>query len=101
LPVIALDEATPNVFTPEAGETTTISYQLFVDAEPNKSNEKAQLQVDIRIFDASGNLVSLLLSGIEEGSATGSSFSHTWDGTDTSGIIVPQGSIAPLVFIPR
>jgi len=94
LPVIELDEATPNVFTPASGETTTISYRLFVDVEPKKdgkSDEKTQLQVDIRLFDASGNLVNLLFSGIEEGSSVGNSFSHTWDGTDTDGVIVLPG----------
>jgi flagellar hook assembly protein FlgD len=66
-----------NSFNPRSGQTSKLTYAL---------SEKCT--ISIQIYDSAGNLVKTLLASITKNAGT---YSTTWNGKNSSGVIVPAG----------
>ena len=74
--------ASPSPFTPNGdgiNDVVTISYKLL--------RVTSSVPVSIKIFDLSGRLVRRVYAGNDPLGE----YSHTWDGTDSAGQLVPSG----------
>lgn len=75
--VISENTVSPDPFTPSGSNSATISYNLSGSAK-----------VSITVFDGANNLIKALESDVQKSQGANS---VSWDGTDSSGMIVKDG----------
>lgn len=78
LPVISDLSSSPDPFVPDGKNSVTISYKLSKDAKAG-----------IEIYDSTNTLIKVIESGISKKAGANSA---SWDGKNSSGIFVPDGS---------
>jgi hypothetical protein len=83
-PVVGGITATPNPFSPQLGQTTTIRI-------PVSDNLSGSCSLQIRILDAAGGLVRSMPRTVTC-SAAGTTTSVVWDGRNAAGQRVPAGT---------
>jgi len=83
-PVVGAITATPNPFSPQLGQTTTM-------AIPLSDNLSGSCSLQIRILNAGGSQVKKIAKTVTC-PAAGATASVTWDGRTTAGARVPAGT---------
>ena len=83
-PVVSNVSDTPDPFEPGTGQSSMIQFTL-------SDNLSGTCQVKVKIQNASGGQVNMLSSNVPC-STIGTASSMTWDGRDSAGTIVPNGT---------